>query len=112
MERYVTKVIVPVMEEERKKLRDHPGLVIFDAFQGQCTGGIYTILKDNNILYVHILANYTDCLQPLDISIKKPAKEFLRKEFQNWYAQQIRTQLDEKIDEPIDLGMCILVPSG
>ena len=115
MESYIRKIIVPYMDEQRKKHglpTDHPGLVIFDVFRGQCTATVNTILQDNNILYVHVLANCTDRLQPLDLSINKPAKEFLRKEFQNWYAQQICKQLDEKVNEPVDLGMRIMKPLG
>ena len=33
--------------------------------------------------------NTTDKLQPLDISVNKPAKEFLRLKFQEWYAAQV-----------------------
>ena len=43
----------------------------------------------------------------LDLSIKKPVKEFLRQEFQNWYAQQICKQPEEEID---DMSMCIMKP--
>ena len=30
-------------------------------------------------------ANTTDQLQPLDISVNKPAKEFLKRKFEQWY---------------------------
>ena len=34
-----------------------------------------------------IIANCTDRLQPLDLSIKKAAKGFIHSKFQDWYAQ-------------------------
>lgn len=57
--------------------------------------------------------NTTDCLQPLDISVNKPAKDCLRRQFDEWYAEQVTRQLngqsEEAIDqfelEPIDLSM-------
>ncbi len=41
---------------------------------------------------VVVPANCTDRLQPLDVSLNKSAKEFLRK-FHEWYADQVRLQL-------------------
>ena len=67
---------------------DHPGLVIFDVYRGMCPTSVNKILQENNMLYVLVPANCTDQLQPLDLSIKKPAKEFLRHEFQSWYTQK------------------------
>ena len=45
--------------------------------------------------------NCTDRLQPLDLSVNRSAKEFLRNEFQGWYAQQVCAQLQGKIDKSI-----------
>jgi len=39
-------------------------------------------LEDNNILYVTMPNNCTDRLQPLDLSVNKPAKDFLQSKFQ------------------------------
>jgi len=53
-------------------------------------------------------------LQPLDISVNKPAKDFLREKFQDWYASQILQQLDSLVDiedqelQPIDLSLPVL----
>ncbi len=80
-------------------------------FKGQITTKIYSILLDNNILFFHVPPNCTDCLQPLDLSINKPAKEFLRKKFHNCYGQQICKQLDDKREEPVDMRMSIMKPA-
>ena len=40
-------------------------------------------------------ANTTDCLQPLDISVNKPAKTFLKGKFEEWYATEIAKQLEQ-----------------
>ena len=62
-------------------------------------------------------ANCTDRLQPLDVSVNKAVKAFLRSQFQDWYAtctcQQIRLHSDEKQPlVPVDLKMSIMKPLG
>ena len=54
-------------------------LVIFDEFKGQ--------------IYVMVPPNCTDQLQPLDVSVNKPAKDFLWTKFRDWYAKKIFTPL-------------------
>ena len=54
----------------------------------------------------------------MDVSVNKPAKEFLRRKFQDWYADQVYQQIqrrqgeDVKLIEPIDLRMSIVKPLG
>ena len=59
----------------------------------------FKMLADNNIFYVLVRANCTDRLQPLDLSINKPAKDFMKKKFQEWYANIILQQLESGITE-------------
>ena len=65
------------------------------------------MLWENNILFVRVSANCTDRLQPLDVSVNKAAKDYLRWQFQEWYSNQILKQLDEGTEvknlEPVDL---------
>ena len=96
---YITKIIVPYLQEKKKTIGASPdcsSLVIFDEFKGQTTDNVLACLKENNILYVKVPANCTDRLQPLDVSTNKPAKDFLRSKFQTWYAEKLSIQLDEK----------------
>ena len=52
-----------------------------------------------------------NCTDPMDVSVNKPVKSFLRKQFQEWYAcEQLReppTQVD-----PVDLRLSIVKPLG
>ena len=62
-------------------------------------------------------ANCTDCLQPLDVSVNKAVKAFLRNQFQDWYAtcmcQEMRLRSDEKQSlVPVDLKKSIMKPLG
>ncbi len=60
---------------------------------------------------VFVPANCTDRLQPLDVSVNKPAKTFMRAQFQEWYAEQIQQQVDGKLEKkPVDLKLSIVKP--
>lgn len=62
----------------------------------------------------------TNVLQPMDISANKPAKEYLRRQFEEWYSDDVMKQLDgrnlevlwEAELQPINLGIPILKEIG
>ena len=41
-------------------------------------------------------ANTTDSLQPMDLLVNKPAKDFLKWHFEEWYSGEVMKQLDGK----------------
>ena len=93
---YIGKIIIPYFRRKRTDLglsATHPALAIFDEFTGQVTEEALALLDHNNIYYVIVPLNCTDKLQPLDVSVNKPAKEYLRSKFQSWYASKITSQL-------------------
>ena len=111
---YIEKIIVPYVKQKREQLNlddDHPALLIaiFNVFKGQCTEEILKMLEDNNIERVMVPTNCTDRLQPLDLSINKPVKEFLRRKFQEWYASQIASQLEADTQQ-VDMYLSIMKP--
>ncbi len=63
---------------------------------------------------VIVPANSTDRLQPLDVSVNKSAKEFLRRQFQQWYSDQVCKQIKEGRSgfKSVDLSMSIVKPLG
>ena len=74
-----------------------------------------TLLDNHNINVTLIPANCTDRLQPLDLSINKPAKDFLRSQFQEWYAQEFSTILQAQsegtgTDTSVDLKLSVIKP--
>ena len=63
-------------------------------------------LEENIILYVTVPPNCTDRLQPLYVSVNRPAKEFLHSKFGEWYAEQVAIQMKDKGNiTPIDLKL-------
>ena len=65
---------------------------------------------------VRVPANCTECLQPLDVSVNKSAKDFLKSKLQEWYAAQILDQLSEGVGpdglQPVDMRLIIMKPLG
>ena len=108
------KILIPYINKKRDELKlssDHYALVIYDKFKGQCTPAILELLEENSIDIVFVPANCTDRLQPLDISVNKPAKNFMRAQFQEWYAIQIQQQVEGKTEKkPVDLKLSIIKP--
>ena len=51
-------------------------------FNGQTITPITYLLEENNILVSWLPLNTTDRLQLMDISVNKPAKEHLKKQFE------------------------------
>ena len=117
MKDYLNKILFPYIARMRTKNQldaTHPALVIYDTFRGQCTETILAMLEESNVYIVIVPANCTDCLQPLDLSVNKAAKEFLRRQFTEWYSDQICQQLQKGIKpaKATDLRLSIGKPLG
>ena len=113
MVEYVKRIIVPNIAQMRQELKlsdDHPALVLFDVFKGQCTDELFELLEINNILYVIVPPNTTDRLQPLDLSVNKPAKDYMKSKFQNWYGQIICQQLEDGVNEEVGMRLSVMKP--
>ena len=68
-------------------------LLIMDVFRGQITDDVTNRLKENNIQVVLVPNNMTHLFQPLDLTVSKHCKLFLKNRFSEWYSQQIENQL-------------------
>ena len=70
-------------------------------------------IESRNILIAIVPANCTDRLQPLDVSVSKPVKDFLRSKVQSWYSDQICSSLKGDEYEPtVDLQMSVVKSLG
>ena len=63
-----------------------PALIIMDNFVGQIAKKVNGLLEENHLHVCLLPPNTTDLLQPMDISINKPIKSFLKDKFAHWYA--------------------------
>ena len=58
-----------------------------------------------------IPANSTDLLQPMDWSVNKCVKDYLCKQFQEWYAEEILVQTTSESEiVPVDLRQSTVKP--
>ena len=112
MVQYVHNIILPYAKLIRKLKQDDSAsaLVIMDNFKGQVTDAIHMLLEENNIFVALLPANTTNLLQPLDIAVNKPAKNYLWQQFQDWYSKQISEQLEGQdmanaVLESVDLSL-------
>ena len=115
---YIRWIIIPYVDRKREDFGDEtPAVVIMDNFKGQVTTAVNQLLDEHNIHVCLLPANTTDRLQPMDLSVNKPAKDFLQQKFQEWYAKQVLQQLHGRdIDsvelQPIDLSLPLLKELG
>ena len=89
---YLQTIILPSIKQKQKELgfsADHPTLVLFDHFKVQVAKQCLQFLEDHHIHHVLIPENCTDRLQPLDVAVNKPVKDFMKAKFQKWYAEQV-----------------------
>ena len=94
--KYLEEVIVPYFKKQRSvEGLDQKALVIMDIFTGQMTPGVLDSYKAYNICVINVPANMTKFYQPLDLTVNKEAKRFLKRKFVNWYSHQVSNQLSE-----------------
>ena len=114
---YIENIVLPFVEA-RQESSDGAALVIMDNFKRQVTQTFTSLSKDNNIHVCLLPPNTTDHLQPLHIFANKPAKDFLKQKFQEWYSGQIVKQLSASADiesheqEPVDISLPTLCELG
>ncbi len=78
MQDYINRVILPYT-------RNAKCLLVFDVFSAHKTEGVFHYMIERNISPLLIPGGYTYCLQPLDVSINKPFKDSVRKNWKIWY---------------------------
>ena len=96
------------MRQTSRLADNYHALLLFDNFKAQCTQELLTLLDDNFINVLLIPPNCTDRLQPMDISVNKPAKDFLRGQFKSWCSQF----QGESEKAPIDMRLNVVKPLG
>ena len=69
-----------------KNLDNSSKMLIYDSFSAHITPDIKASFKNNNTDLVVIPGGLTSICQPLDVSINKPFKNNLRRQWHNWMA--------------------------
>ena len=106
---FIEQVIDPYVIDKRKELglpADQKPLLTWDVFRGQTTDHVAQILDSLNIKVVKVPANMTHFFQPLNLTVNESAKNFTRKKFVTWYAEEIKKQMDAGV--PAEALMLIL----
>ena len=104
----IKEVLVPYIRKFRQKLslpEDQQRLLIADVFKGNWTDAVVTEAKRSNGKMCAIPSNMTNIFQPLDLSVTRNCKSFLRREAQSWYYLQIEKQMKDKHYETITCNM-------
>ena len=91
----INEIIIPYLQTQRKELGKpkQVALVIMDVFRCQITDDVISLLGDNNIHYVLVPNDMTQLFQPLNLTVNKHRKSYLKRLFSEWYAKQIENQL-------------------
>ena len=111
---YINEVVLPYVSRQRDSFGEaKPAVIIMDNFKGQITNSVLVLLEENDIQVCLLPPNTTDRLQPLDVSVNKPAKDFLQRKFEEWFTDEIIKQLDgQDLDtsdlDPIDLSSAVV----
>lgn len=99
---YLKEIIIPHVQRMRDDVGDSAALLIQDNFKGQATKAVLDLLNEHNIHVCFLPPNSTDRLQPMDLSVNKAIKSYMKKEFEEWYAEQIMSQIDSSNDDDIE----------
>ena len=104
MVEYITKIIIPYIESVCSNLKKESAaaVVIMDNFKGEKTAKINKLLEENNLHVCLLPPNTTDKIQPMDVAVNMPVKDFLRRKSEQWYADQVMEQLHNEESSDTD----------
>ena len=83
------EIIIPYIETTCEELgldKDFPWVLICDIFKGQWTDLVKSCVLQSRGKMIAVPNNWTNYFQPLDISVNKLCKDFLRNEAQTWFS--------------------------
>ena len=101
---------------KRKELNLLPtqkALLIRDVFKGQKTEKVLSKLTSKIIEVVNVPANMTHFFQPLDLTVNRDAKKFMKDQFTSWYSANVQSQFDSEVpleDVDVDLRLSVIKP--
>ena len=112
----VNHVLIPYVKLIREELGFHTTkewVLVTDVFKAHWTDAVKKIISDNNGMMVPVPNNMTSYLQPLDLTVNRSCKAFLRNQAQKWYSEQVQAQIMNGIQPHkvcVDLRISVLKP--
>ena len=94
--KFIKYIINPRVISIGKEL-GQSALLIWDVFKGQCTVKVNNLLTKLSIKVAMVPANMTHFFQPLDLTVNGSAKNFMKKKFVTWYANEVKKKIDEGV---------------
>ena len=70
----------------KNRTRENSAMLVYDSFRGHLEDSIKEKFRENGVYLAVIPGGLTSKCQPLDVSINKPFKDNLRKEWHSWMA--------------------------
>ena len=67
---------------------------MWDAFRGQNNNDVRSLLEKHNIAEVVVPAYTTAFNQPLEVSVNRPCKHFMREKIEGWYAGEVEKKIN------------------
>ena len=88
-------VLKPYIDEQRKKYggKQTKALVIFDYHKSNLHREVYDYMELENWCWKIVPEHCIDHCQPMDLSVNKMFKLYLRQQWTNWYGEQLMMQL-------------------
>ena len=81
---FFNKIVFPHFKNVRKA-KGYPdeqvSLIIMDTFKGQDNNEVVKLCRKNNCALIIVPHNLTNKFQPLDITVNKPAKSFIKDKY-------------------------------
>ena len=75
---YIEKVIQPIVDKQSTSF------LVMDDFKAHSVCSVIGKLQSLQISHTIIPGGFTSALQPLDVSLNKPFKDYDREEWNNW----------------------------
>ena len=104
----------PDVKQTREKLGfriTKEWVLVADVFKAHWTDAVKKLISENNNgKMVTVPNNMTSYLQPLDLTVNRSYKAFLRNRAQTWYSQQVQSQIEKGIQPDkvsVDLRIAI-----
>ena len=87
--------------------------IIMDTFKRQDNNEVAKLCRKNNCVLIIVPGNLTNKFQPLDITVNKSAKRFIKDKYNMWYTEQVAKQLSEGkalVDVEVSLNLSEIKP--